>query len=205
MEAGVIEFVAALCLGLALAASSGLRAFVPLLAAAVAARVEWVPLGQSFQWLSSTPALIALTCAVLFELVGDKVPALDHALDVIQAPVRTAAGVLAFVAVLDPASPTWATAMLSIVAGGAALSVHATKSFVRLGSSTATAGVANPVVSIVEDILCLVATVLSVLLWVFAGLVALLALAWMVFGVRKLMRLRGKKVQRDACPTTHTT
>lgn len=201
----MVEFVAALCLGLALAASSGLRAFVPLLAAAVAARVEWFPLGESFRWLSETPALIALTAAVLFEIVGDKVPALDHALDVIQAPVRTAAGVLSFVAVVSPASPTWATALLAIVAGGAALSVHATKSFVRLGSTTATAGVANPVLSLVEDVACIAATVLSVLLWVFAGLVALVALTWMAFGVRKLLRLRGKKTDRAACPTSIKT
>lgn len=197
----MITFLAALCLGLALAASAGLRAFMPLLVTAVAARLGWIPLGESFQWLAETPALIALGVAVVLEMAADKVPALDHALDVVQGPLRTAAGVLACCAVLTPASPTWATALLSIVAGGAALSVHATKSFVRLGSTTATAGVANPVVSLIEDALCLVATVLSTLLWIFAGLVALMALCWMVFGVRKLLRFRGKKVEHPACPT----
>ncbi len=197
----MITFLAALCMGLALAASAGLRAFMPLLATGVAAKLGWLPLGESFQWLGETPALIALGVAVGLEVAGDKVPALDHVLDLVQGPVRTAAGILAFAAVLTPASPTWATALLSIVAGGAALSVHATKSFVRLGSTTATAGVANPVVSLVEDGLCLVVTVLSVLLWIFAGLVALMALVWMVFGVRKLMRLRGVKPDH-ACPTT---
>lgn len=200
----MITFLAALCMGLALAASAGLRAFMPLLVTGVAAKLGWLPLGESFQWLGETPALIALTVAVGLEVAGDKVPALDHALDVIQGPVRTAAGILAFVAVLTPASPAWATATLSIVAGGAALSVHATKSFVRLGSSTATAGVANPVVSLVEDGVCLLVTVLSVVLWVFAGLIALLALCWMVFGVRKLLRWRGKKVEHAACPTARS-
>lgn len=197
----MITFLAALCMGLALAASAGLRAFMPLLATGVAAKLGWMPLGESFQWLGETPALLALSAAVCLEVAGDKVPALDHVLDVIQGPVRTAAGVLAFAAVLSPESPAWVTALLSIVAGGAALSVHATKSFVRLGSTTATAGVANPVVSLIEDGLCLAVTVLSVVLWVFAGFVALIALCWMIFGVRKLMRWRGKQVERAACPT----
>ena len=197
-----MTFLAALCMGLALAASAGLRAFMPLLATGLAARTGWLPLGESFQWLGETPALVALAVAVVLEMAGDKVPALDHLLDVLQAPVRTAAGVLAFVAVMAPASPAWAVALLSIVAGGAALSVHATKSFVRLGSTSATAGVANPVVSLFEDGLCLAVTALSILLWVFAGLVALIALSWMVFGVRKLLRLRGKTPDHPACPTT---
>ena len=69
----------------------------------------------------------------------------------------------------------------------------------------ATAGVANPVVSTIEDVLTLVVTVLSVLLWVFAGLVALLALVWMVFGVRKLLKLRGKGPDAAHCPTRKAT
>jgi hypothetical protein len=196
----VIGFVAALCIGLALAASAGLRAFLPLLVTGVAARVEWMPLAEPVRWLAETPALIALSVAVVLELVGDKVPAVDHALDAIQGPVRTAAGMLAFSAVFAPSAPTWCTALLTIVAGGAALSVHATKSFVRLGSTAATAGVGNPIMSAIEDVLSLVVSVLSVLVWAFAGLIALLALVWMVFGVRKLMRLRGVGPD-ERCPT----
>jgi hypothetical protein len=201
-----ITFFASVCLGISLAASAGLRAFLPLLVTALGARFEWLPggLSQSLSWLAETPALVALSIAVVIEVLADKVPALDHLLDTIQIPVRTAAGMLAFVAVVAPSSPGWVTALLSLVAGGAALSVHATKSFVRIGSTTATAGVANPVLSLFEDILCLVASVLSVLLWVFAAFVAMVALAWMVFGVRKLMKLRGKKTAPEACPTTKT-
>jgi hypothetical protein len=187
----VIGFVASLCVGLALAASAGLRAFLPLLVTGIAARCEWMPLAEPVRWLADTPALVALSLAVVLELAADKVPAVDHALDAIQGPVRTAAGMLAFAAVFAPSSPSWCTALLTIVAGGAALSVHATKSFVRLGSTAATAGVGNPIMSTIEDVISLVVTVLSVLVWVFAGLIALMALVWMVFGVRKLLRLRG--------------
>jgi hypothetical protein len=197
----VITFLAAMCLGIALSASAGLRAFVPLFAAGLAGRLGWVPVAHSLHWLTDTPALLALGAALVVEVAADKVPALDHALDVIQAPVRTAAGSLACVAVVAPDSPTWATALLAIVAGGTALSVHATKSFVRLGSTTATAGLANPVLSLIEDGLSVVGTALSLLLTAFAALVALLAVCWVVFGVRKLRRLRGKGPERAACPT----
>lgn len=185
-----LALVLSVALGVALAASSGLRAFLPLFAAGLAGRWGWVPLHEAFAWLAETPALVALGVAVVVESAADKVPALDHALDVAAAPVRTAAGWLVCAAMLAQL-PTWASALCAVVAGGgAALSIHATKSLVRLGSSAATAGVANPLVSLAEDAACLVATVLSLLLSVVAVVVALLAGCWVVYAARRLLRLR---------------
>lgn len=177
----------AVAIGLALSAACGLRAFVPLLAAGLAIRTGRLPGGA--EWLGQTPALIALSVAVVVEIAADKVPAVDHLLDVVGAPLRTAAGVVVASAVVADV-PTWATALCAVVGGGAALSVHATKSFVRLGSTAATAGVANPILSLLEDVTCIAATVLSILVWFLAVLVALAALAWMVSGARKIRALR---------------
>lgn len=182
----LLSTIAAVAIGVALSAACGLRAFVPLLAAGIAIRSGWMP---GAEWLGQTPALVALSVAVVVEIAADKVPAVDHLLDVAGAPLRTAAGVVVASAVVADV-PTWATTLCAIVGGGAALSVHATKSFVRLGSTAATAGVANPVLSLLEDVACIAVTVLSILLWVVAAVVALLALAWMVSGARKLRALR---------------
>lgn len=202
----MLEAFAAVSIGIALAATSGLRAFLPLLCAGLAARLGGLPLAESFRWLASDPALVALGAAVVLEVLGDKVPALDHTLDLLGAPLRTAAGVLVAVAVVAPVPP-WAAALCGVVGGGAALSVHLTKSFVRLGSTAATAGVANPVVSVVEDVACLAATLASLLLWVVALGVALIALAWMAVGFRRIWALRRRGERDDpsraarACPT----
>lgn len=176
--------VVAAALGLSLAASCGLRAFLPLLVLGLAGRLGGESLdlirGEAFEWIESTPALISLSVAVTVEVLADKIPALDHLLDVIQAPVRTGAGMLAAAAVAGHL-PMWATATLAIVAGGGALSVHAGKSALRVGSTATTAGTANPLISIAEDVACLGLSLLSILLGAAVICLALFVLAALIF------------------------
>ena len=58
-----IESLLSIALGLGLAAATGFRIFVPLLIAGLAARFGYLPLGDGFQWLASTPAL-AMPCTI---------------------------------------------------------------------------------------------------------------------------------------------
>ncbi len=187
-----MELLVSIALGLSLAATCGLRAFLPLLVTGLAARLggDWLPLSESFTWLGSTPALIALGVAVAAETIADKVPVFDHALDVIQAPVRTLAGALVAAAVVTEL-PGWATAMFALVAGGgAALSVHGVKSLTRVGSTAATGGLANPVLSLAEDFAALLTAALSILLWFVALLVAVLVLVGGLWLAVTLLRRR---------------
>lgn len=193
---GPVELVFAAALGIALAASAGLRAFLPLFVAALFARLSRPELlSDSCAWLSTTPALVALGVAVVVEVVADKVPALDHLLDLVQGPVRTGAGVLAAAAVTGAAdAPGWATALLALVGGGVALSTHATKSALRLGSSATTGGLLNPVLSLVEDLLSLLISVLSIVAAVLALILAVLILIILAALVRRTLRWwRGRR------------
>lgn len=183
-----MEHVVPICLGVALAATCGLRAFLPCLVVGVLARIGQVELADAFAWLTSTPALLALSVAVVLEVVGDKVPAVDNLLDLVQTPVRTGAGIGVCAAVAVDL-PGWSRALLAVVAGGgAALTVHSGKSALRLGLTTLTGGLANPVISLLEDLLCLLATVLAVLFSAVAVVLALLALVLVVLAVRKALR-----------------
>ena len=189
---GTFEAFISVAVGISLAASAGLRAFLPLFVAGLFSRVlgDTLPLSESFDWLRSTPALVALGVAVVIEVAADKVPALDHLLDTIQAPVRTVAGMVALAAVAADV-PAWIAAPLAIVVGGgAALSVHATKSMVRVGSTATTAGVGNPIRSLGEDLIALVVSTLSIVLWVVALVVAVLTLGFVVVAVRWVVRRR---------------
>jgi hypothetical protein len=56
-----------LAMGFALAATVGLRTFLPLLAAGLLARFGYVDLGDHFEWMARTPALIVFGSAVVFE------------------------------------------------------------------------------------------------------------------------------------------
>lgn len=166
LDLGTLPWLSAALLGIGLAASSGLRTFLPLLLLAGAGRFGWfgIHLSGSFAWLMSDTALIALALATVVEIVGDKVPIVDHALDVVGTGLRPAAGALATAAVWNNNDPATA-ALLGLVLGAPiAFGMHAAKAGTRAGSTVTTAGIGNPILSVLEDITAL-----------FIGLVALLA------------------------------
>jgi hypothetical protein len=182
--ASVTDFLPALALAIALAASAGLRAWLPLLLASGLSRLGVLDLGPSFQFLSSNKALFLLGVATLIELVGDKIPAVDHALDVIGTPLRPAAGALLAASVLGTVSDPLTSVVLGTAVGApSALVPHAAKSALRAASSATTGGLANPVLSFVEDAVALVTFALAVLvpLVVVAllGLTLYLASRWL--------------------------
>jgi len=171
-----LELGLALASGIAVSAACGLRAFLPLLALGAAGRLGWIELQSSVSWLESTPALVCFGLATLLEVLGDKVPVLDHALDVVATFVRPATAWLAGFAVLTHWPSPWAQ-IIAVAFGGSALAVHALKAKTRLGSTAVTLGHGNPVLSVLEDfvtIVILAAVILAPLIAV-AAVVALIA------------------------------
>ena len=157
--------------GLGIAAACGLRAFLPLLLLGGAARLGWVPLADGVGWLASTPALLALGTAAILELLGDKVPAVDHVLDIVGTVLRPAAAWLGAYAVLVDWPAPWGQ-LAALVLGSGALLVHGLKAKVRIGSSVATLGHGNPLLSIAEDfvsVLLLVTALVVPALVIVAG------------------------------------
>lgn len=140
-------------LGLGLAASAGLKTFVPLLALAVAARFHLfgLTLGGPFTWLGSTAALVALAIATAAELAADKIPFVDHALSLFGTVARPAAGALAAAAAFSSLDPTTAAIAGLIIGAPTALAVHSAQATTRLASTVTTGGLANPAVSLAED------------------------------------------------------
>ena len=186
-----------LAAGLVLAAVAGLRAFLPLAVLGLAGRMGWIGLGPDFTWLGSTPALLAFWSASVAELLGDKVPVVDHALDTVGSVLRPVAGALALAAVTTHPGPLWTTVLAIVVGGSAAGLVHLGKASARLGSSTLSFGIANPLLSVVEDLASGVLAILAVLVPVLA----LVLLALLAFGAWRLIRrvTRGA-VGRSAAP-----
>ncbi len=147
--------------GIGLAACAGLRAFLPLFVTGAAARLGWITLGDHFAWLSSWPALVIFGVAVVTEMLGDKIPVVDHALDVLQALLKPAAGAILVAAVVTDLTPLQSV-VLGIIAGGSAAGLfHLAKAKVRLASTIFSGGLANPLISLAEDALSLVGTVLA--------------------------------------------
>jgi len=162
-----------LMMGVGLSACAGLRAFLPLLVVGLAGRYELVPLGESFAWLSGTPAITVLAVAVVVELLADKIPVLDNMLDLAGTFVRPVAGAVAAASPLAALDPLTGMVVGVIVGGAVAGSVHAAKTGLRLGSTGATGGLANPVISIAEDAVTLGGSLLSLVLPMITFVLAL--------------------------------
>ncbi len=142
-------------LGLVLAATAGLRAFFPLFLVSALGWTGAVELSDSLSWLASPAATLCFASAVFLEGAADKSPFVDHFVDSAGTLVRPAAGALVGTSLLAGASPLVAM-VFGLGAGGAIAGMtHVGKASLRAGSTATTGGVANPVVSVVEDVAAL--------------------------------------------------
>ena len=180
MDGSLVPLLLALVSGIAIAAACGLRAFLPLLALGLTARLGLFHLRPGAEWMAGDPALWALGIATVLEIASDKVPVVDHALDVVGTILRPAAAWLGAFAVLQGWGSPWAQ-IAALVLGAGALAVHGVKAKTRLGSTLATAGHANPLLSVLEDS----GTIVLVVAALLAPLVALALVVVLVWAVRR--------------------
>jgi hypothetical protein len=178
-------------LGLGLASATGLRTFLPLLMLALAARFEMfgVRLIDQMDWLVSWPAIAALATAAVAEFAGDKIPAVDHALNAVGYVSRPVAGALAAGSVFWAVDPGTAAIAGLIVGAPAALAFNAAQTGVRVGSTATTGGLGNPVVSTIEDVLAFLTVIVAFLAPILIPVV-LIVLAVVVF--RLARRIGGR-------------
>lgn len=178
-------------LGLGLASATGLRTFLPLLMLAVAGRFELfgVRLIDQMDWLVSWPAIAALATAAVAEFAGDKIPAVDHALNAVGYVSRPVAGALAAGSVFWAVDPATAAIAGLIVGAPAALALNAAQTGVRVGSTATTGGLGNPLVSLIEDALAFLTVIVAFLAPILIPIV-LVVLAVAVFRLARRLRDR---------------
>jgi hypothetical protein len=154
-----------------LSASAGLNAYIPLLVVGVIAHYfpNTLNLATPFDLLANPWILILLGVLVIIEMIADKVPAVNHINDLVQTIIRPVAGAIAFAAsanVITDINPVLALACGLLVAG----SVHTVKAAaVRPAVTATTAGAGNVPVSIAEDILATITSILAVIIPLIAG------------------------------------
>lgn len=180
------ESLIGVALGIGLAAATGFRIFVPLLIAGLAARFGYLPLGEGFQWLASTAALVTLGTAAVIETLAYYIPGVDHLLDVIASPATLVAGVVASAAVMIDIPPAVMWPVAIIAGGGAAGLTKGSTALLRAKSGALTGGLANPVVSTVETVGATGVALFAIIVPVLT-LVAVVALLY--WGTRKAGRV----------------
>jgi hypothetical protein len=153
--------------GVLLAAAAGLNAFLPILGLALADRfTDYVNLPQPYDIISSVGGIAILLVLVTIELVADKIPRVDHINDLINSPIRPAAGMFLMMAAVSGQGEIDVVVAMFIGLVVAA-AVHVYKSVNRTRITIATNGLANPMVSIVEDAIAGMTTLLAIVFpWV---------------------------------------
>lgn len=194
----MIEALAGLGAAFGLSGSAGLNAYIPLLMVALAARFPLsdplIKLSAPYDLLSSWWAIGILSVLLLIEIFADKIPAVDSVNDVIQTFVRPLAGALLFAGstnVITDMHPalTIGAALLGLgVAGG----VHATKTVARPVVTATTAGTGNWVVSILEDVVAFFMSLLSLIVPILAGIIAIVLFVTAIWAIRRWQRRKGK-------------
>ncbi|MFZ5829020.1 MAG: DUF4126 domain-containing protein [Planctomycetota bacterium] len=163
-----MDTLIAVLIGLGLAASCGFRVFVPMLVAAVAARLGYLSTSEGFAWLSSDAAILAFSLATLLEIAAYYIPWLDNLLDTIASPVAVIAGILLFAATVGEIDPLLRWSLAVVAGGGAAAVVQGGTVLTRAASSATTGGLANFVVTTVETVAGFLFSALSIVVPVVA-------------------------------------
>lgn len=169
-----------------LSASAGLNAYIPLLLVGLIGRyTELMHLNAPWDTLSNPWIILMLSGLVIVEMLADKIPAVNHLNDLIQTLIRPAAGAVAFAAsanVVTDVSPVLALACGLLVAG----TVHVAKAgAVRPMVTATTGGAGNIPVSIAEDIISTVLSILAIVLPILVGTLMVVLAAFIIWWLYK--------------------
>jgi Domain of unknown function (DUF4126) len=191
------DLALSLVLGIALAAATGFRVFLPMLIASGAAYTGHLHLDNGFAWLGTPSALIMLSVAALVEVLAYYIPVVDNMLDVVAAPAAFIAGTVLSAAVMTDMPPMvkWTAAV--IAGGGVAGFTRGLTGVIRAHSTVLTGGLGNFVISTAE----LGGAVLISFLALAAPIAAIALVALFLFVAIRLLRGIFRRAKSSAGPT----
>lgn len=188
-----MDYLLPIVTGVCLSACTGFRAFLPPFLIGLVQRflpVPWMaPVFPGLSFLAQTPVLIALGVATAVEFLGDKVPWVDHLLDLLSLPVKALFTAVLTFSLMPSGDYAWFFLVVALVLNeGTTVTAHSGKAGLRAVSTATTAGTANSAISLFEDIAVAIGTVLALVLPV----VALVVLGGLLYrSVRFLFGKRG--------------
>ncbi|NLI75679.1 MAG: 1-acylglycerol-3-phosphate O-acyltransferase [Candidatus Riflebacteria bacterium] len=197
-----MDYLLPVLTGISLSACTGFRAFLPPFLIGLVLRFSpalgSVLPGAQFllqamvfpglQFLAQTPVLVALGVATAVEFAGDKIPWVDHLLDLLSLPVKMLFTAVLTFSLIPSGDAAWFFLLVGLVLNeGATVTTHTGKAAVRAASTATTGGAGNPVIGLIEDVMVTIGTILSLVLPVLAVLI----LGWAMY--RSLRFLFGKR------------
>ena len=156
-----MDIVSALGRTIPFAFASGINLYATIAVMGLSARFGLVDLPEQFRAFDHPAVIAGAMVLYAIEFFADKIPYLDSVWDVVHTFIRVPAGaVVAYAATnhMDAGVYTIAT----LLGGGLALSSHGTKAALRMGANLSPEPVSNWILSIVEDIIAFVGSLLAV-------------------------------------------
>src|SRR5918993_2700508 len=190
-----MEPLLAICAGIALAAASGFRVFVPMLALGIAARSDLINPSAGLEWVESMPALLVFGVATAAEIAAYYIPWVDNLLDTVTTPGSVVAGSLAAAAAMGNVDPAIKWTLAIVAGGGAAAIVQGGTVLTRAFSSATTGGIGNPAVSTGEAAGSIVLSILAIVVPLIAAGLVILLFVW----VFRLF-FRRRRARREVMP-----
>ncbi len=178
------EVIISILIGVGLAASVGFRIFVPLFTLSLASYFNIIDLNDNWEWVGSSLALIILGIATIVEILAYLIPWIDNLLDTIAVPLAAIAGTAIMVATVSGLDPTITWALAIIAGGGTSIAIKSSTSTTRLVSTATTAGIANPLISVIETGTSIVMSIFSVFIPIIA-IICVVIIFWLLFKIFK--------------------
>lgn len=172
-----MEWFSTLSLALGTAWTSGINLYATVTVLGLLQKLASVKLPGGLDVLDNWWIIGVATLLYAVEFFADKIPYVDSVWDVIHTFIRVPAGVVVAYAATNDLDPS-IYIPAALVGGGLAFASHGTKAAARLGANLSPEPVSNWTLSIVEDIIAFVGSLLAV----FAPfLIALVLILFMIF------------------------
>jgi hypothetical protein len=172
---------------MSLSTAAGIRPFLTLAICALMMYAGYLHPSPQFAWLGSPGDAILLSFLALLEFGSDKIPILDHAMHVVHFATKPIAAVIIAGSTIPAGDPHVATYVTMGIAALNALGIHTALAGTRAASTTATLGLANPVVSFIEDIVAVFGIVIAFAL-PFLGLAISVVVIVVIYRCAALVR-----------------
>src|SRR5687768_384374 len=181
------EWLPTLSLALGSAWTSGINLYATVAVLGLLEKFSGAKLPGGLEALDNWWVIGVALFLYLIEFFADKIPYVDSVWDVIHTFIRVPAGVIVAYAAtyqLDPGIYIPA----ALIGGGLAFSSHGTKAAVRAGANLSPEPVSNWVLSIVEDVIAFVGTLLAVFAPLIIAIVLVIFTIFFVWFFPKVLR-----------------
>jgi hypothetical protein len=173
-----MDILTAILTAIGLAACAGLRAFLPVFGVGLAARLLGWPLPPGLDSLASNTGLLIFGLATLIELAADKIPVIDNVLDTIHTVIGPIVGILLAYIPFSHLPLPYALALAIMTGASVAGGVHTLAAATRVKSSIFTIGIANPLLSVIEDFFAITTLAVTILAPVLLLVVCTMVVVW---------------------------